>query len=136
MILVLLDLSAAFNTADHDILLHRLESGIEVKNIVLSWFRSKLSERTHSVKIGIIASLPHTLMYGVLQGSVLSPVLFTIYSAPTAEIARCHGLEVHLYADDTQLYLLCDAADTSGTVARIKSCVADIKCWMTANKLN
>ena len=72
------------------------------------------------------------------QGSVLGPLLFTIYSGPIADIARNHELNVHLYADDTQLYFSYDINsphDELTVRSKIEKCVADIKSWMTANKL-
>ena len=69
---------------------------------------------------------------------MLGPLLFTIYSSPIADIARRHGLDVHLYADDTQLYLSYDLNsqdDESIVRGKIECCVAEIKLWMTINKL-
>ena len=96
VVLVLLDLSAAFDTIDHEILLLRLEIDIGVCGFALAWFRSYLSGRTQSVRIHNTTSQPQPLHYGVPQGSVLGPVLFTVYSAPIAAIARQHGLSVQL----------------------------------------
>ena len=92
VMLVLLDLSAAFDTIDYEILLLRLEIDIDVCGSALAWFRSYLSGRTQSVRIHNTTSQPQPLHYGVPQGSVLGPVLFTVYSAPIAATARQHGL--------------------------------------------
>ena len=72
------------------------------------------------------------------QGSVLGPLLFTLYSAPIASIVRRHGLIAHLYADDTQLYIVFDQDDAVDTIKRIEACVMGIKEWMAMNwlKLN
>ena len=72
------------------------------------------------------------------QGSVLGPLLFTLYSAPIASIVRRHGLIAHLYADDTQLYIVFDQDDAVDTIKRIEACVMEIKEWMAMNwlKLN
>ena len=72
------------------------------------------------------------------QGSVLGPLLFTLYSAPIASIERRHGLIAHLYADDTQLYIAFDQDDAVDTIKRIEACVMEIKEWMAMNwlKLN
>ena len=104
-ILVLLDLSAAFDTIDHHCLLHILESSFGIQGNVLAWFQSYLTGRTQTVRIKKCTSEPHELKYGVPQGSVLGPILFTIYTTPLGKLIRRHGLTFHLYADDTQLYI-------------------------------
>ena len=138
VMLLLLDLSAAFDTIDHEILLQRLRVSGGVCGTALAWFRSYLSGRTQSVKILNTTSKPRLLRYGVPQGSVLGPLLFTLYSAPIASIVRRHGLIAHLYADDTQLYIVFDQDDAVDTIKRIEACVMEIKEWMAMNwlKLN
>uniref|UniRef100_A0A8D0DWT2 Reverse transcriptase domain-containing protein n=1 Tax=Salvator merianae TaxID=96440 RepID=A0A8D0DWT2_SALMN len=103
-ILVLLDLSEAFNTIDHGILLRQLE-GLGVGATVLWWFSSYLSGRLQSVLVGRQRSAPRPLICGVPQGSVLSPLLFNIYMKLLGEIVRRYGVSYHQYADDTQLYI-------------------------------
>ena len=74
--LTLLDLSAAFSTIDHTILLDRLNGYYGISELALGWFKSYLSGRTHSVKVGSTLSHPVALQYGVPQGSVLGPIIF------------------------------------------------------------
>ena len=81
-ILVLVDLSAAFDTIDHHCLLHILESSFGIQGNVLAWFQPYLTGRTQAVHIKKCTSEPHELKYGVPQGSVLGPILFTIYTTP------------------------------------------------------
>jgi hypothetical protein len=85
MALLLLDLSAAFDTVDHTILLTRLSTVFGIKGRALAWFRSYLSERTQFV-IDNDFSHYHKLSCGVPQGFVLGPILYTYYSAP----CRCY----------------------------------------------
>ena len=108
VVLCLLDLSAAFDTLDHTILMQRL-SDIGIKDNALAWFRSYLSGRVTAVKIGTSTSSPTNVKYGVPQGSVLGPALFNIYCLPLASIIRKNKVPYHMYADDTQLYVDCDA---------------------------
>ena len=78
------------------------------------------------------------LVYGVPQGSVLGPVLFTIYTSPLSYIATQHRLRFHLYADDTQLYLTFKPVEQKSAVnafQQIQDCVRLIKKWMTSNFL-
>ena len=101
---MLLDLSAAFDTIDHKKLLDLLDVSFGIRGDTLKWFSSYLINRTQSVHIGSTFSTEQTLSFGVPQGSVLGPILFTIYTTPLGQIIRKHGLTFHLYAHDTLLY--------------------------------
>ena len=110
VILVLLDLSAAFDTIDHDILISRLCKQFGFTGTVLSWFMSYLRERSQKVVIGSTESKPQPLTSGVPQGSVLGPLLFILYFGPLQDVIKSHGLECMMYADDSQLYITIDPA--------------------------
>ena len=106
--LVLLDLSSAFDTIDHALLLETLETHFGISRQALSWFRSYLTDRFQTVRTDGPFSHKQKLDCGVPQGSVLGSQLFTLYSSPVTDIARQHNLGVQLYADDSQLYRLQD----------------------------
>ena len=138
VVLVLLDLSAAFDTVDHSLLLARLSTRFGICDQALDWFRSYLSDRTQYVRIQDVSSDVHALSYGVPQGSVLGPLLYSLYTSPLGDIARSHGLSYHFYADDTQLYLSFETSspeDLSTCTSALEDCVNDINLWMLNNKL-
>ena len=115
VMLLLLDLSAAFDTANHEILLKRLNSKISICGTALDWFRSYLTNRTQVVLIDGRKSQSHELKCGVPQGSVLGPILYMylLCTAPLADILRFHNMQFHFYPDDTQLYISFSANDNN-----------------------
>ena len=135
--LTLLDLSATFATIDHTILLDRLNVYYGISELALGWFKSYLSERTHFVKLGNPLSHPAALQYGVTQGSVLGPILFSLYTDPISSIIHSHSsINYHFYADDTQLYITLSPANFSHSIQKLKNCLNDIQNFMFTSKLN
>jgi len=136
-LLVLLDLSAAFDTVDQSILLHRLNSDFGISGQVLTWFHSYLSNRTQSVSVDGHTSKHFNSKFGVPQGSCLGPLLFVIYASKLFTIVERHLPQVHAYADDTQLYMSFkpDLQDTNNTITSMQACIADIKKWMLSDRL-
>ena len=138
VLLILLDLSSAFDTIDHTVLLSRLSSYLGVCDEALAWFSSYLSGRYQSVQIQDSTSTKHHLQFGVPQGSVLGPILFCIYTLPLGQIMRHHNVDFHLFADDTQLFLSFSIPELHSTCRQMELCIADINAWMASNflKLN
>ena len=136
VLLVLLDLSAAFDTVDHNVLLDRMSKAIGISGTSLEWFRSYLSNRSQAVQVNGCLSGIFSLLWGVPQGSVLGPLLFSIYAQPLCDIARKHGVEIHTYADDTQLYLSYKASgDVAPCQLQMEQCVSEIRQWLSCNTL-
>ena len=135
-VLLMLDLSAAFDTIDHGILLSRLNSLYGISGDALDWFKSYLSNRVQRVIIGDTVSECKDLNFGVPQGSVLGPKIYCMYTKPISDIIAGHGLSHHCYADDTQLYIAIEhSANLHSELLRMERCVADIRNWMRHNML-
>ena len=103
-LLGMFDHSAAIVTVDHAILLRWLEVSFGIRGVALKWFASYLSGRIQQVSIHGTLVLSTFLEYGVLQGSVLGPVLFLMYTTDLVGLVRTFGLFAHTYADDLQVY--------------------------------
>ena len=134
VILVLLDFSSAFDTINHSMLLSRLHDRFGITGTALEWFKSYLSSRSVSTRIGSTVSPVSPLVHGVPQGSVLGPVLFTLYVAPLEDVIYAHGINCIMYADDSQLYTILKHPQ-SDTIQSVEHCVNDIKIWSTQNNL-
>ena len=137
-VLVMLDLSAAFDTIDRNVLLNRLQDNYGITGNALKWFRSYLSNRSQSVIIDDAMSEPKLLKYGVPQGSVLGPLLFTAYMAPLKNVINKYGLRYHCYADDTQLYISfspLSGDEEMNALNNLEKAIKDIKNFMITNKL-
>ena len=136
-VLASLDLTAAFDTVDHDIFLHRLQNVYGICGIALKWFKSYLSNREYRVSINSSLSNPHSLTCGVPQGSVLGARMYIMYTKPLTSIMAHHDVCYHCYADDTQVYLQCNNTEASIREATLKleRCIVDICEWMKNNAL-
>ena len=130
-----MDLSAAFDTIDHGILLDRLNQTFGIQGVALSWFKSYLSNRTQSVCIGGESLSEAHLRFGVPQGSVLGPVLFTMYTQPLADILKSFNMSYHFYADDSQIYKGVELEQLPGLIQSVEECIESVKKWMNSNKL-
>ena len=129
--IVLLDLSAAFDTIDIDTLLRRLEHTFGITGSALLWMKTYLEDRTQFVRIGDDRSGSVHCRFGVPQGSVLGPALFSTYVAPIAGVISSFGVHHTQYADDTQLYIeLRDNAVTS-----LDNCFRAVHQWFIENGL-
>jgi hypothetical protein len=134
-VLTLLDMSAAFDTIDHSILLQRLEKCYGFSGTAICWLKSYLTNRCQRIKLDSCLSPSVSLPFGVPQGSVLGPLLFTVYTSPLSSVIEGQSVPHHLYADDTQLYLSFSADDSESSILRLQQCLGSVQHWMLANKL-
>ena len=126
-VLLLLDLSAAFDTTDHQILLSRLKTVFGIRSNALQWFRSYLLDRNQCVVVNNSVSSSSPVMFGVPQGSVLGPVLFVLYTTPLSDIIANHPDNHQLFADDTQLQKSTPPNSMQSLTHNLQSCTDDIK---------
>ena len=124
--MVLLDMSAGFDTVDHDILLDRLESKFGIKHMVKSWFSTYLRDRVTKVSIDGDFSDDHVMIYTFPEGSIIGPHGFILYTSSAGNIMRAFDISFHAYADDFQLYAKFDPRS---------SCIDVINEWMIQNTL-
>ena len=103
--LIALHISAAFDMVVHSTLLDRLSYSFGIDDAALRWIKSYLSELSQFVRISTASSKPTVCHYGVPQGSILGPILFTVYTSPVAKFADAYRVIQQQYADDTQLYI-------------------------------
>ncbi len=119
-VLVLLDLTVAFDTVDHDILISTLETHIGVVGKALDWFKFYLSSQHQSVYINGTKFDTKELRSGIPQGSIFSPDLLVIYSLPFADLIHKHHVPFHFFADDGQLYIIFDPVGSNRVKPKIR----------------
>ena len=136
-ILLLLDFSSAFDAINHTILIRRLRLRYGFVGKALDWVIYCLKERTQRVVIGDQSSSTTTVTTGVPQGSVLGPLLFSLYVQPIGDIIRAHGLFFHHYADDLQVYAHFDLNHSAIVAAdkQTEDCLDEVKVWMARNSM-
>ena len=131
-VMTFLDFSAAFDTVDHGLLISKLEYKFGIKGIPLKWFKSYLDGRYYKVKINSTLSEDHPLLFGVPQGSILGPILYSMYVKEIEAIAFKHNVNIHVYADDVVVYATCR------NIINLQECLTEINLWAKSNflKLN
>jgi len=132
-LLVQLDLSAAFDTIDIETLLNRLEYTFGISGSALHWLRSYLHNRSQFVRVGNQQSASNICEFGVPQGSVLGPLLFSLYVAPIANVISSCGISHAQYADDTQLYI---ALNDDRALSSLSDCFHKVHNWFSVNGLS
>ena len=130
-VVILLDLSAAFDTVDHVKLMEILEKEIGIRGTALKWFESFIINRTQKVKIGDMFSDVIELLFGVPQGSVLGPILFKIYIRSLYKYVQTTKFEIEGFADDHQLYKqFLVSMQRKALGEDINDCLKHIAVWM------
>jgi hypothetical protein len=133
--LVMLDLTAAFDTVDHHILSTVLHDRFGVDGDALGWITNYLSGRSQRVSIGSSLSTPCDLPCGVPQGSVLGPRQFLVYSEDIVDLFHRRNVSHHAYADDNQGYADSDPANAQSLVANLQLTVRDVGQWCSSKRL-
>ena len=101
----------------------------------MDWFESYLTGRSQRIKLGNCLPSRSDLPFGVPQGSVLGPLLFTLYTTPLSSLVSGHAIPHHLYAEDSQLYVSLSSGDSAAALNGLPSCLTSVQSWMSTNKL-
>ena len=135
--LVALDLSAAFDTVDHDILLSILSSKYGIKGVALKWFDQYLRPRSFRVAVNGVCSKDRDLTVSVPQGSCAGANIFNLYCSPLQDVVP-RDLQLSGFADDHSVRKTFKAGDTheeTTTISKLESCLLSIKQWMDQVRL-
>jgi len=131
--LLQLDLSSAFDTIDMCTLLRRLRFTFAISGPALKWIRSYLACRSQAIRLGHKQSPNISCEYGVPQGSVLGPLLFTLFMSPISNVISSFGVSQTQYANDTQLYI---GLNDATSVSTLSDCFTAVQHWLDLNGLS
>ena len=133
----------AFDTVSHPLLLNRLQHHFGIQGTVLKWFENYMLD--HNLRVALEDSNNKAVTsnhafpeQGVPHGSVLGPILFTLYTSPLGDICREHDILFQSYTDDQQIYLSFSPIQSRGKEKCLESlqrCISDIHLWMRTNLL-
>jgi hypothetical protein len=133
--LILLDLSAAFDTVDHTIMADVLRERFGIQGSALDWMISYLENRTQVIAVGSNSSTTRRVSCGVPQGSVLGPKQFIAYTDEVSDIFSSHRVSHYTYADDAQGFRSTKPSDVSSIVTSLERTVTDVSTWCSSRRL-
>jgi hypothetical protein len=127
--LILLDMTAAFDLVDHELFFEKCER-LGIRESAIDWIR-----RTQKVSCNGVESESSKLLCGVPQGSVLGPLLFSMYISDIRTVLQKHAVDCVIYADDIQLYTRSSPKDIFSVLLSLEACLRDIHVWLSSQKL-
>ena len=133
--MALFDVSAAFDSVGHDILLRRLSITFWINELPLAWINSYLSERSDTVLFHSSRSRWHPTPFGLPQESVFGPVFYILFTADIGPLLASCSLSSHSYADDIQAYKHCLASQAHSAIRIVSHATATLNAWMSSNRL-
>ena len=135
-ILLLIDLSAAFDTVDFNVISLIFKQNFNIDGTVLNWFETYLLNRRQNVKINSFKSNEKFLKYGGPQGSCFGPIIFLSYLKSLYDLIRKHLPSVSGYADDNQIYISFKPdISQNRAIEALQSCIGEVRCWFLSHKL-
>ena len=106
-----------------------------IRGTMLHWFSTYLVGRLQRIKVNGVTSQPKLLDCGVPQGSVLGPILFTIYTASLGQLLRQLDVQYHFYADDSQLWVIFKPPELDTAIGQMEKCIVSVQKWMLSHQL-
>lgn len=133
--LMLLDMSAAFDTVDHSIMVDVLERRFGVRDSALNWLEDFLTGRSQAIRLGINQTDDVSLKFGIPQGSVTGPKRFIEYAEDVIDQFNKNDLRHHMFADDMQAMASGPPSNALTINSSLASCLSDVSSWCASKRL-